>query len=333
MKLQQVIFYCHNLTAIQNSEFLKDLKSHNVDLFFFQPNSKAANVSAILKDRALLLTDLPDGKNFSNTLHVPYLGKYDTQNPFDYSDAVSLFEEIESLSYSYVVHQWYRAMGLPITICNTEHIIIRELTMEDIPHLYHLYQNPENTAFLPERGMTLEEEIEHHRQYQKCCYEFLGYGLWGIFLKDNTLIGHAGIQNINFDKLNCPDSLSLESSTPIELCYLIDKSFQKQGYAREAVYEIYCYASKELEIEHLACFVAKNNLSSVKLAMDMGMKPYSEGIYQDFPCRIFVSEKLSDWIPFYEKERKRTQAARYTWREAQRKPIQSVYKKLYKRNR
>ena len=199
-------------------------------------------------------------------------------------------EEVES-SFLEKVHQRYHQ--LPWTIAKTKRCIIRELSMEDVDTLFELYQDKELTRYT-EPLLEYEEELNKQRAYIDHMYRYFGYGMWLVFLKDTgELIGRAGLEHRQIHaSLTQNKELDLskewESSTVIELGYLIKSNYQGQGIATEVCQAILQYAEAELEIEELNCFIEEGNIPSVKLAESLGFSYVSTIVEQDRKMLRFI---------------------------------------------
>ncbi|BCN30296.1 GNAT family N-acetyltransferase [Anaeromicropila herbilytica] len=179
----------------------------------------------------------------------------------DLSKACVLIESFKYITYQFIVNEYRRAYGLPITIATTERLIIRELTVEDITNMYQIYQNPEVCKYIDNLDEYLEIEIEKHKAYIKNVYEFFGYGLWGVFSKETgELIGRCGIQNQEID-----------GKVEIEIGYLLDQNHWGLGYAIECTRAVLLYAFEELGINRVVAKINKLNTRSINLAKHMGL--------------------------------------------------------------
>ena len=199
------------------------------------------------------------------------------------SSAYMLIEGFDEVNYDFINTVYLRSHGKPVTIAMTKRCIIRELTLEDIPVLYDFYQEPKHTTYLNTKLGSLEEELEKHKAYQKHSYEFYGFGLWGVFLKDsNQLIGHCGIE--------CK---MVEASSEIELGYLIHKNYQKQGYATESCRAIIDYCNLWLEIPRIIAVIDQNNIASIHVAKSLGMTLEKQILRDNKICELYKIEVTS----------------------------------------
>lgn len=165
-----------------------------------------------------------------------------------------------------VVRRHYR---LPWTICESKKLLIRELTLEDIPSLYALYDSGD--LYAGERlSEDPEEEKEKLKAYQKQIYEFYEYGIWAVIHKgDGVLIGTAGYSNGE-----------LEGQAFPFLEYQIHPEYRRKGFGKTSVEMVLNYGEEELEFTEIYSKIHKGNLPSMKLAKSLGftlVKGWKEG--------------------------------------------------------
>ena len=222
----------------------------------------------------LMITDHLEGCTFANAHSLPCIAiQTATNKEEDLSMATILYEDISILDSHVLVEEYNRYHLLPVTILTTKRLLIRELGVEEIEKLYPIYKNTQHTKYLPPLS-SLEEEQAKHRAYMKYVYNFYRFGLWGAFLKDrDTLIGRVGIQCID-----------LGQDSHIELAYLIDSSYTKQGYAYEACNAILTYAKEELCLPSLIALIHPDNIASIGLIKKLGFSFEKETPYLGTTC-------------------------------------------------
>lgn len=198
-----------------------------------------------------------------------------------------LFEDISDFDMQNLSIAYQRFYHLPVTILDTKRLTLRELTVEDMKQLFKIYQNTSITKFIPSETSLLELK-KKQMAYIKNHYSFYEYGLWGVFLKNtNTLIGRCGLQQAPELPLKIKLPFIDTTETILELSYLIDTPFQKQGYALEITKAILNYANHNLNFHNIISFIAPENLSSIKLAKRLNMKPSEMVFYNGYDCIIY----------------------------------------------
>lgn len=180
----------------------------------------------------------------------------------DLSGASMLVEGFEEVDTLFLTQVWERFAGRPLTILETERLLIREFSADDFEALYRLNQIPEISASLlhPISGERLERE--KLQAYIDTVYPFYGYGCFGVFLKDSDrLVGCCGLEPVTSD-----------GTARIELGYCIDPDYQKLGYGFECVSGLLRISAERFGVDEVYARIAPNNTPSKKLAQKLGLK-------------------------------------------------------------
>lgn len=163
-------------------------------------------------------------------------------------------EDLESVDEEFLERVAKRHLGLPWKICETERLVIRELTMEDAPFLGALFGE--------------QEEIRRDRlaAYIRFQYPFYEYGMWGLEAKSqeeeggSILVGWAGFS---------PWERNEEA---LELGYHIREPFRRQGYAKEACRAVADYGKSRLGANQVICRIARSNQASIRTAQGLDVR-------------------------------------------------------------
>jgi beta-phosphoglucomutase family hydrolase len=195
----------------------------------------------------------------------------------DLSKAAILVEGFDEVDYSFVNQVYQYSHNEPVTVLTTEHFIIRELTVEDIDAMYQICQTPEIICFMEDSEDSLTVQREKHKAYIENMYHFYGFGLWGVFMKENnSLVGRCGIE------------LKMQDDEEIyELGYLLNKPYQGQGLAKEFVTAVINYCFTRLHIERIVAIIDKSNTNSIYLAKKVGMQLYGECMRSHHTCNKY----------------------------------------------
>ena len=231
------------------------------------------------KKEAVIIEDSKNGTLAAKAAGIPCIGfiNPNSGNQDLYAANVAT-DSLYALNYKYISDILNRANGIPLVIKETKRLIIRELSVEDVPHLYKIYQNKEVHQYIEKLDEYLKIEIEKQEAYIKNVYSFYGYGLWGVFEKGtNTLIGRCGIQNQLIDK-----------KPEIEISYLLDRNHWGCGYAIECCRAVLDYAANELNMDRIVAAIAKENLRSINVVKKLGMHKEKEIYYHGFSCYLYV---------------------------------------------
>ena len=157
-----------------------------------------------------------------------------------------------------------RFLGMPWDILETKRCLIRETAVEDVDAFYELYEDEEITRYMEPLFEDRDEEIEYTKSYIKNVYEFYGFGMWTIVLKDNgEVIGRAGVSY-------------REGFEHPELGFMIGTKYQRQGLAYEVCSAILEYMHENYEMEEILIFIEPQNTPSILLAKKLGASFYKE---------------------------------------------------------
>jgi RimJ/RimL family protein N-acetyltransferase len=137
----------------------------------------------------------------------------------------------------------------------------------------------EEVMYAWEHGFT-KKETRQWLNKQLTRYRNNGCGYFAITLKETgTLIGQVGLfkTEINGNKV-------------VELGYIFDNLYWKQGYCIESVKACLRFASDTLKLKKLYCSIRPKNTDSIRIAEKIGMKKTGEytKIYRDKEMLHFV---------------------------------------------
>ncbi len=224
---------------------------------------KAVSELGMNTDECIVIEDSYNGVCSAAAAGIPVIGFVNEHSgKQDLSEASVLIEGFEEINHKFVENIYLRAHNIPVTIAVTNRLIIRELSVDDIPDMYQIFQNAEVKRFIPDIDEYLENEIEKHKAYVKNVYNFYGYGLWGVFSKETgELIGRCGIQNT-----------VINGRDEVELGYVLDVNHWGYGYALECTKAILFYVFHELHMERIAAQIHHLNIRSIKVAERIGMR-------------------------------------------------------------
>ena len=167
-------------------------------------------------------------------------------------------EEIEDVDEAYMNLVYHRKHQIPMTIMETENLILREMQEADANDLCGLYEDKGAVRYIAPIH-EVSEEKEYIKAYVKNMYGFYGYGMWSVVRKsDNRLIGRAGIEH-----------RTLDGVVFCELGYFIGAKYQQMGYGYEAAKAVLEVAPR-LGVKELVAYIHEKNTPSVKLVQKLG---------------------------------------------------------------
>src|SRR4051794_34413131 len=130
-------------------------------------------------------------------------------------------------------------------VLKTARLWLRRLTMDDLDRLAVLYRDPDVRRYFPERVLTYEDTRKELEHIVNVLYPEYGYGLWAtIHRESGELIGRCGLL-----------PWKLDGRSEVEVAYLLDKKYWRQGLGAEAAQAIRDYAFNTLNLPRLICLI------------------------------------------------------------------------------
>lgn len=146
-------------------------------------------------------------------------------------------------------------------ILETERLLLRHLTPDDLDDLYALYCDPEITKFIPDAPRNYAEAKEELEWHQHGHPRHPELGLWATVHKaSGQFIGRCGLLPWQIDGVD-----------EVEVAYTIARNYWGQGLASEAALAIRDYAFQHLGLTRLVCLIDDGNRASARVAEKMGM--------------------------------------------------------------
>ncbi len=198
----------------------------------------------------------------------------------DFSGIDLLLEGFEEVDWPFLENVHTRALGFPVVIAQTEHLIIREMALGDLDSLYPLYEEPYVRRFVKGLDSDREAERERTRAYIRYMYGLYQFGMWVLVEKTSrTVIGRAGFGIVDY-----------RGYQELDFGYLIGKAWRGRGLACEAGRAVLAYGKEMLGFERVAAFIHRENISSLAVIKKLGFKAQGE-----FPVsgeRLLCFEKI-----------------------------------------
>lgn len=239
---------------------IDDLRKHGVGIVIGTYESQFPRNAGDDMTNILYITDSEAGYHMlkhQGRYVLPY--RHEENRDADFMGALYVIEQIEEVDFETIDMAYRRLACLPWNILTTKRCMIRETTVEDADCFYEIYAEPEITEYMEDLYANRDEEIAYIEEYRKKVYEFYGYGMWTVLMKDGTVIGRAGISwRGGFD-------------LP-ELGFVIGVPWQRQGYAYEVCSAILDYAREELGFTRVQALVMEGNEKSAKLCEKLGFE-------------------------------------------------------------
>jgi ribosomal-protein-alanine N-acetyltransferase len=167
-------------------------------------------------------------------------------------------------------------------VLETERLVLRRLTMDDLDPLAALYRDPEVRRYFPDGTRTYEQTREELEWVIEVYYGRYGYGLWATILKETgAFIGRCGLL-----------PWEIQGRTEVEVAYLLDRSHWGRGLATEAARAIVDRAFATLPVVRLICMVDPENSASTRVASKVGMTLLWEDYVDEYgPAHVYAIER------------------------------------------
>ena len=168
----------------------------------------------------------------------------------------------------------------------TERLILRKLTLDDLDELAAIFAKPEVFWWAERRGLTRDETEQMLRERFIKRWEEQGYGHFGVIRKsDERLLGYTG--------LGIPYFLP-EVLPAVEIGYRFDPDAWGQGYATEASVASLDYGFDTVGLERIIAIYHIDNERSGLVMQRLGMKIERDTVHPESGEALRVYEIFKD---------------------------------------
>lgn len=144
----------------------------------------------------------------------------------------------------------------------TDRLILRLWTEEDLAPFFEMNQDPKVIEFLP--GAMSRDQVEVFFEKVRGHFETYGYGLWAVELKrTGEFIGYTGLARVTFEAPFTP---------AVEIGWRLASAHWRHGYATEAALAVMDFAAKNLPLSEIVSFTVPQNLRSQNVMEKIGME-------------------------------------------------------------
>lgn len=177
-----------------------------------------------------------------------------------FNGAELVTDSLKELDQITIEETLLRGLGLPVTIAQTERLVIREIAESDIECLYQISMQ-EGMEYLFFQSFNCFEP-ERMLSYIKTAYRFCGYGLWGVWTKEGRLIGCCGLSELQQIKDGAEDALEFQ--------YMLASEERHKGYGTEMCSAALRYVFDRVQCEAVCVRIHQENHASIRLARRLG---------------------------------------------------------------
>ncbi len=181
----------------------------------------------------------------------------------------------------------------PLPIFETEHLILRELRLDDAQDMFEYAQDDEIAGFgLWPPQKTLQENIDDLQEAVNAYAE--GKALdWAVEHRED----HKMIGRINLGAYNVRDARA-------DVGYAYNRLYWGKGYATEAAYQILRFGFEVLKLHRIGAAVLPDNFGSIRVLEKLGFQregvrrqAYSlRGPHEDLYCYSILAPEWRDQL-------------------------------------
>jgi len=168
-----------------------------------------------------------------------------------------------------------------MNILETKRLLLRYFIPDDLDSLFALYRDPEMRRYFPDGALSYEDTKDEMEWYYAGHPEYPELGLWAtIHRETGQFLERCGLL-----------PWTIAGMFEIEIAYMIDKRFWRQGLGSEAALGIQDYALEQLGLTRLVCMIGEENLASIMVAQKIGMAFEKEGEDELGPYHLYTIHK------------------------------------------
>ena len=142
----------------------------------------------------------------------------------------------------------------PFPIIETDRLLLRQITNDDVKEVFELRSNPETMKYIPRPlAKTAEDALEHIAIIEANLVSNGGIN-WGITLKNNSkLLGIIGFYRMQPENYRA------------EIGYILLPEFHRKGIITEAVKRLITYGFEDLKLHSIEAVIDPDNSASEKV--------------------------------------------------------------------
>jgi RimJ/RimL family protein N-acetyltransferase len=142
----------------------------------------------------------------------------------------------------------------------TERLLMRTYTIEDLKAVYVLITDPDVTRYFPEDYSVKKEDVLASLPRRMEKWRKHGFGQLGVYEKaSGKLIGYCGLQY-------------LDKTSEVEIYYGFSKDVWRRGIATEAAQAMLRFGFEEVKLEKMVAVTHPENIASQKVLERLGFR-------------------------------------------------------------
>ena len=174
-------------------------------------------------------------------------------------------------------------------IIETERLLMRPVTRDDLPVLLRFRADPEVSRYLGGPEMSTPEFVARRLEFYLDCHRQYGFGMCAMLRKpEGEMIGWSGIQ-------------PLEDSGEIEVGYGFDRPHWGKGYATEAANAFLRYGFETAALRRIVAVASPENAGSRHIMEKLGMRYEKNVRHYGTECVLYAiaREEFTPLAGFY----------------------------------
>ena len=246
------------------------------------PCRKGVWLSEKLQEREHILV-LTDDRELAEQISEPGIACIGVAGECDafFNGADLVVEEPEKLELQDLEEYLQRYHGLPVTIARTKRLTLREMIVDDWQVLNRIDHQSGMEKARQDAEETDSFEKSRLESYIGSQYRLYGYGLWSVVLDKECVIGCCGFSaldggsDIQKGIGDGEDAQDQEVPVILELQYMLDEAYRRQGYGTEMCRAAIAYAYEHLEADEIMVRVRSDYQEAISFAWSIGFRPVS----------------------------------------------------------
>jgi ribosomal-protein-alanine N-acetyltransferase len=169
-------------------------------------------------------------------------------------------------------------------IFETDRLLLRQQTPEDLESLWEFHCNPENVRHYHDAPTTLEEVREQLEWDLNWYQNNDGLGTWSIFHKETgKLVGLCSLMPWTVDGME-----------EVEMAYVLAEGCRGQGLGTELSRGVVKYALEKLMLPRIISLIEPDNMLSRHVVEKAGMRFEKEGYDESGQMVVYAIERTKD---------------------------------------
>jgi len=164
-------------------------------------------------------------------------------------------------------------------VLETERLILRRLTPNDLDDLAALYADPDVMRFYP--ATRTRAETKQNLDTLIAMYAERGYGLYATVHKaDGRFIGRCGLM-----------IQTVHGKEELEVGYMLDKAYWRRGLATEAARALRDWGFRAFGAPRIISLIRPENVPSQGVALKNGMHHGADTVHANLAHRVYAIER------------------------------------------